>query len=43
MALHRLRTRCAAGLRAEGAATLQDTGEEAVEEELRALFAVLGG
>jgi RNA polymerase sigma-70 factor (ECF subfamily) len=43
VALHRLRARFAAGLRAEVAATLQDTGEEAVAEELRALFTVLGG
>jgi len=43
VALHRLRARFAAGLREEVAATLQDAGEEAVEEELRALFAVLGG
>jgi RNA polymerase sigma-70 factor (ECF subfamily) len=42
MVLHRLRARFAAGLRAEVAATLQDGGDEAVEEELRALFAVLG-
>jgi RNA polymerase sigma-70 factor (ECF subfamily) len=41
--LHRLRARFAAGLREEVAATLQDAGDEAVEEELRALFAVLGG
>jgi RNA polymerase sigma-70 factor (ECF subfamily) len=43
MVLHRLRTRFAAGLREEVAATLQDAAEEAVDEELRALFAVLGG
>src|SRR5438046_1089133 len=43
VALHRLRARFAAGLRAEVAATLRDAGEDAVEEELRALFAVLGG
>jgi DNA-directed RNA polymerase specialized sigma24 family protein len=41
--LHRLRTRFAAGLRDEVAATLRDAGDEAVEEELRELFAVLGG
>jgi DNA-directed RNA polymerase specialized sigma24 family protein len=40
--LHRLRARFAAGLREEVAATLRDAGDEAVEEELRALFAVLG-
>jgi RNA polymerase sigma-70 factor (ECF subfamily) len=43
VALHRLRARFAAGLREEVAATLQDTGDEAIEEELRALWAVLGG
>jgi RNA polymerase sigma-70 factor (ECF subfamily) len=43
VALHRLRARFAAGLRAEVAATLQDAGDEAVEAELRALFAVLAG
>jgi RNA polymerase sigma-70 factor (ECF subfamily) len=43
VALHRLRDRFAAGLRAEVAATLQDAGDEAIEEELRALSAVLGG
>jgi RNA polymerase sigma-70 factor (ECF subfamily) len=43
VALHRLRARFAAGLRAEVAATLRDAGDEAIEEELRALFAVLGG
>jgi RNA polymerase sigma-70 factor (ECF subfamily) len=43
VALHRLRARFVAGLRAEVAATLQDAGDEAIEEELRALFAVLGG
>jgi hypothetical protein len=43
VALHRLRARFAAGLRAEVAATLRDDGDEAVAEELRALFAVLGG
>jgi RNA polymerase sigma-70 factor (ECF subfamily) len=42
VAIHRLRSRFAAGLREEVAATLQDGGEEAVEEELRALYAVLG-
>ncbi len=42
VALHRVRARFAAGLREEVAATLQDAGDEAVEEELRALFAVLG-
>jgi DNA-directed RNA polymerase specialized sigma24 family protein len=41
--LHRLRARFAAGLREEVAATLRDAGDEAVEEELRELFAVLGG
>jgi RNA polymerase sigma-70 factor (ECF subfamily) len=43
VALHRLRARFAAGLRAEVAATLRDAGDEAIAEELRALFAVLGG
>ena len=43
VALHRLRARFAARLREEVAATLRDVGDEAVEEELRALFAVLGG
>ncbi len=42
VALHRLRSRFAVGLRAEVAATLRDAGDAAVEEELRALFAVLG-
>jgi DNA-directed RNA polymerase specialized sigma24 family protein len=42
VALHRLRARFAAGLREEVAATLRDAGDEAIEEELRALFAVLG-
>jgi RNA polymerase sigma-70 factor (ECF subfamily) len=42
VALHRLRTRFAAGLRAEVAVTLRDAGDEAIEEELQALFAVLG-
>ncbi len=42
VALHRVRARFAAGLRAEVAATLRDAGEAAVEDELRALFAVLG-
>jgi DNA-directed RNA polymerase specialized sigma24 family protein len=41
--LHRLRARFAAGLREAVAATLRDAGDEAVEEELRELFAVLGG
>jgi len=41
--LHRPRARFAAGLRAEVAATLRDAGDEAIAEELRALFAVLGG
>jgi RNA polymerase sigma-70 factor (ECF subfamily) len=41
-ALHRLRARFAAGLREEVAATLRDAGDDAVDEELRALFAVLG-
>jgi DNA-directed RNA polymerase specialized sigma24 family protein len=41
--IHRLRARFAAGLREEVAATLRDAGDEAVEEELRELFAVLGG
>ena len=43
VALHRLRARFAAGLREEVAATLKDTGDEAIEEELRALRAVRGG
>jgi RNA polymerase sigma-70 factor (ECF subfamily) len=43
VALHRLRARFAAGLRAEVAATLRDAGVEAIEEELRARFTVLGG
>jgi DNA-directed RNA polymerase specialized sigma24 family protein len=43
VALHRLRARFAAGLREEVAATLQDTSEQGIEEELRGLFAVLGG
>jgi RNA polymerase sigma-70 factor (ECF subfamily) len=43
VALHRLRARFAAGLRAEVAATLRDAREEAIEEELRDLFAVVGG
>jgi DNA-directed RNA polymerase specialized sigma24 family protein len=43
VALHRLRTRFAATLRREVAATLRDVGDDAIEEELRALFAVLGG
>jgi hypothetical protein len=42
VALHRLRARFAAALRVEVAATLQDTGDDAIEEELRILFAVLG-
>lgn len=42
VAIHRLRARFAAGLREEVAATLQDPGDEAVEEELRALLEVLG-
>ena len=42
VARHRLRARFAAGLRAEVAATLRDAGDEAIEGELRALFAVLG-
>ncbi len=41
--LHRVRTRFAVGLREEVAATLQSAGDEAVEKELRTLFAVLGG
>ena len=41
--LHRLRARFAAGLREEVAATLRDAGDEAIAEELRSLFAVLGG
>ncbi len=41
-ALHRLRARFAAGLREELAATLRDAGNEAIEAELRAIFAVLG-
>ncbi len=40
--LHRLRARFATGLREEVAATLRDAGDEAIEEELRDLFAVLG-
>ncbi len=40
--LHRLRARFAAGLREEVAATIQDAQDDAIEEELRALFAVLG-
>ena len=43
VALHCLRGRFAAGLRAAVAATLRDAGEDAIAEELRALFAVLGG
>jgi RNA polymerase sigma-70 factor (ECF subfamily) len=43
VALHRVRKRFAAELRREVAATIRDAGDEAVEEELRALFAVLGG
>jgi RNA polymerase sigma-70 factor (ECF subfamily) len=43
VALYRLRARFAAGLRAEVAATLRSAGDEAIEEELRALFTVLGG
>jgi RNA polymerase sigma-70 factor (ECF subfamily) len=42
VALHRLRARFAASLREEVAATLRDAGDEAVKEELQALFAVLG-
>jgi hypothetical protein len=42
VAPHRLRTRLAAAPRREVAATLRDAGKEAVEDELRALFAVLG-
>jgi RNA polymerase sigma-70 factor (ECF subfamily) len=42
VAIHRLRARFAAGLREEVAATLQNSGEESVEEELRALFALHG-
>jgi RNA polymerase sigma-70 factor (ECF subfamily) len=42
VALHRLRARFAAGLREEVAATLRDDGDEAIEEELQALFAVVG-
>jgi RNA polymerase sigma-70 factor (ECF subfamily) len=42
VALHRLRSRFAAGLREEVAATLWDAGGEAIEEELRSLYAVLG-
>jgi RNA polymerase sigma-70 factor (ECF subfamily) len=41
--LHRLRARFAAGLREEVVATLRDAGDEAIAEELRSLFAVLGG
>jgi RNA polymerase sigma-70 factor (ECF subfamily) len=40
--IHRLRARFAAALREEVAATLRETGEDAVEEELRALHTVLG-
>jgi RNA polymerase sigma-70 factor (ECF subfamily) len=42
VALHRLRGRFAAGLREEVATTLEDSGDEAIEDELRSLFAVLG-
>jgi RNA polymerase sigma-70 factor (ECF subfamily) len=42
VALHRLRTRFAGGLRAEMAATLENAGDEAIEEELRSLSVVLG-
>jgi RNA polymerase sigma-70 factor (ECF subfamily) len=42
VAIHRLRGRFAAGLRVEVAATLQEAGDVAVHEELRALYAVLG-
>jgi RNA polymerase sigma-70 factor (ECF subfamily) len=42
VALHRFRARFAAALRAEVAATLGDEGDEAVADELRALFAALG-
>jgi RNA polymerase sigma-70 factor (ECF subfamily) len=43
VALHRLRTRFAVGLREEVTTTLQDASDDAVEEELQALLAVLGG
>jgi RNA polymerase sigma-70 factor (ECF subfamily) len=42
VAIHRLRARFAAGLREEVAATLQESSDDAVEEELRALYTVLG-
>jgi hypothetical protein len=42
VALYRPRARSAAGLRQEVAATLRDPGDEAIEEELRALFTLLG-
>ena len=40
VAIHRLRARVAAGFREEVAATIQDAGDEAIEEELRTLFAI---
>ncbi len=40
--LHRMRKRFATALRTEVAATLRDPSQEAVEDELRALFEVLG-
>jgi hypothetical protein len=42
VALHRMRARFGAGLRDEVAATLRDAEDAAIEEELQALFAVLG-
>jgi hypothetical protein len=42
VALHRLRARFAAALRAEVAATLRDADDQAVAEELQDLFAALG-
>jgi RNA polymerase sigma-70 factor (ECF subfamily) len=42
VAIHRLRARFAAGLREEVAATLAEAGDDAVEEELRALCTTLG-
>jgi RNA polymerase sigma-70 factor (ECF subfamily) len=42
VAIHRLRARFAAGLREEVAATLQDASQAAVEEELSALYSLLG-
>jgi RNA polymerase sigma-70 factor (ECF subfamily) len=42
-AVHRLRTRYRAILRAQIAATLDDPSEEAIDDEIRDLFAALGG